>query len=136
MELHAVVPQAPVIPWASVPVGHDAVDAQGLETCRESDGTICMLDQSRMGIPTYALPAPMIKTSVSKLDAPSNDLFGDRKSASFSGWMSRLSSLVLNIQILQAIVSPSLTTGNKSILPRPSAAGDSVLNTRGQSMNC
>lgn len=38
MEAHAVVAESPVVADPGIPFGHDAFNAQGLESCSKCDG--------------------------------------------------------------------------------------------------
>lgn len=80
-----------------------------------------------------------MKTSVSKLFRSSNLLAGACSKDSSSGCRSKLSSLVLKIQIFHFIGSSELRppfTGNSKSFPPHLAAGDSVMKEIPQSMNC
>lgn len=83
----------------------------------------------------HALPPPMMRTGVSRVSSPSTDFPGAERRAWSSGWMSRLSSLVLMIQIFHWRTLLILT-GQRSSLPLPLAAGEVVLKESETSMNC
>jgi hypothetical protein len=139
VEPQAVVTLRPVVSGLSITLSHYAVDAHGLETCRQRNGTIGALVLVRIRVTlafTYAFPLPMIKTSVSACPSPSSSRPGERSNASSSGCMSRLSSHVLRIQIFQWTPDSLLPMGKRIILPWQVAAGELVLKARPQSMHC
>lgn len=141
MEPHAVVAESPVVADPGILFGHDAFNAQSLESCSKCDGAfrISIFSFLLLLVLTYALPPPIIKTSVSKVSRLSNLLAGAFSKDSSSGCRSKLSSLVLKIQIFHFIGSSELRplfTGNSNIFPPHLAAGDSVLKEIPQSMKC
>lgn len=128
-----------------ITLSHDAFNTQSLKPRCKSNGTVGIncLDISkspigshvRLRIFTYAFPPPMMKTSVSNVARPSKRLLGEYSKFTSSDWTSKLSSLVLKIQIFHSTES-SFFTGRRTNFPLHTAAGELVLNNSPQSINC
>jgi len=138
VEAHALVPERPVVADVGVPLQHQTVHVECLETGGQGDGAVrlvsCLPLQMNLRF-TYALPPPRISTSVSNCSTPLGVEPGNCSKAGFSGCASRSSIHVLSDQILYASLPRSMT-GTMATLPVQRTAGFVVWNEMSQSMNC
>lgn len=87
--------------------------------------------------PTYDVPAPTMKTSVSMGSLTLRPLIGADSNFSFSGCWTMCSTQVDQTQIFQETASSVFSdfVGNKTILPAQMSAGERVRKVKPHSMN-